>query len=106
MDGDASQLAGPRRVRALARDPGGVMSAAEIRAATPSWTDVDDHAVEMAVSLCAPSATQIVQTIARVIDSPAEASRLQNRYLEPLKPDSPDGQGLHETTTGNSNRAV
>lgn len=37
-------------LRALARRPGRVLSPAEIRAAAPSWADVDDHAVEMAVS--------------------------------------------------------
>ncbi|MFF3855672.1 uroporphyrinogen-III synthase [Micromonospora sp. NPDC002575] len=37
-------------LRALARRPGRVLSPAEIRADTPSWADVDDHAVEMAVS--------------------------------------------------------
>lgn len=42
---------GPLTVlRALARDPGRVLSAADIRHTDPSWTDVDDHAVEMAVS--------------------------------------------------------
>lgn len=42
---------GPLAVlRALARDPGRVLSAAEIRRHEPNWADVDDHAVEMAVS--------------------------------------------------------
>ncbi|HEY8473827.1 MAG TPA: uroporphyrinogen-III synthase [Natronosporangium sp.] len=42
---------GPLSVlRALAREPGRVLSAAEIRRGEPSWADVDDHAVEMAVS--------------------------------------------------------
>jgi uroporphyrinogen-III synthase len=42
---------GPLTVlRALARDPGRVLSAAEIRRTAPTWADVDDHAVEMAVS--------------------------------------------------------
>ena len=89
------------------------MSAAEIRAATPSWTDVDDHAVEMAVSRLRRllGDPQIVQTIIKRGYRLArlDASRLQNRYLETRwKPlDSPDGQGLHETTDRpNSNRAV
>lgn len=67
LDGDYIAVpAGPLAVlRALARDPGRVMSAAEIRAATPSWTDVDDHAVEMAVSRLRRllGDPQIVQTI-------------------------------------------
>lgn len=37
-------------LRALARDPGRVLSCADIRRATPNWADVDDHAIEMAVS--------------------------------------------------------
>ncbi len=37
-------------LRTLARWPGRVLSAAEIRGDSPAWTDVDDHAVEMAVS--------------------------------------------------------
>jgi uroporphyrinogen-III synthase len=37
-------------LRALARNPGRVLSCAEIRRATPSWAAVDDHAIEMAVS--------------------------------------------------------
>ena len=42
---------GPLAVlRALARRPGEVLSAAEIRDSEPTWADVDDHAVEMAVS--------------------------------------------------------
>lgn len=44
---------GPLAVlRALARHPGRVVSAAEIRGSEPTWADadVDDHAVEMAVS--------------------------------------------------------
>jgi uroporphyrinogen-III synthase len=34
----------------LARNPGRVLSCAEIRRATPNWATVDDHAIEMAVS--------------------------------------------------------
>jgi uroporphyrinogen-III synthase len=37
-------------LRALARQPGRVLSCAEIRRATPTWAGVDDHAIEMAVS--------------------------------------------------------
>jgi len=37
-------------LRALARNPGRVLSCAEIRRATPSWAAVDDHAIEQAVS--------------------------------------------------------
>lgn len=44
--------AGPLAIlRALARRPGEVLSSAELRAASPhQWGEVDDHAVEMAVS--------------------------------------------------------
>jgi uroporphyrinogen-III synthase len=57
---------GPLAVlRALARDPGRVLSAAEIRRHEPNWADVDDHAVEMAVSRLrrALDGTDLVQTI-------------------------------------------
>jgi len=37
-------------LRALARRPGVVLSAAEIRALVPGWSTVDDHAIEVAVS--------------------------------------------------------
>jgi uroporphyrinogen-III synthase len=37
-------------LHALARHPGQVMSVADIRRVTPGWADIDDHAVEMAVS--------------------------------------------------------
>ena len=37
-------------LRALARNPGRVLSCAEIRRATPNWAAVDDHAIEQAVS--------------------------------------------------------
>jgi uroporphyrinogen-III synthase len=37
-------------LRALARRPGVVFSAAEIRAVVPGWSTVDDHAIEVAVS--------------------------------------------------------
>jgi len=43
--------AGPLAVlRALARRPGRVVSCTEIRRSIPNWSDVDDHAIEMAVS--------------------------------------------------------
>jgi len=42
---------GPLAVlRVLARSPGRVLSCADIRRAVPGWSDVDDHAVEVAVS--------------------------------------------------------
>ena len=34
----------------VARNPGRVLSCAEIRRATPNWAAVDDHAIEQAVS--------------------------------------------------------
>lgn len=37
-------------LRALASQPGRVLSCAEIRRAIPHWAEVDDHAIEMAVS--------------------------------------------------------
>jgi uroporphyrinogen-III synthase len=37
-------------LRALARHPGRVLSAGEIRGLVPGWAGVDDHAIEMAVS--------------------------------------------------------
>jgi uroporphyrinogen-III synthase len=37
-------------LRALVRNPGRVLSCADIRRATPTWAGVDDHAIEMAVS--------------------------------------------------------
>ncbi|MFI6244481.1 winged helix-turn-helix domain-containing protein, partial [Micromonospora sp. NPDC050795] len=43
--------AGPMTVlRTLARSPGRLVSSAEIRSASATWSRVDDHAVEMAVS--------------------------------------------------------
>ncbi len=59
---------GPLAVlRALARQPGQVLSAAEIRGGEPAWADVDDHAVEMAVSRLRNllRGTDLVQTIVR-----------------------------------------
>ncbi|QSB13719.1 winged helix-turn-helix domain-containing protein [Natronosporangium hydrolyticum] len=66
--------AGPLAVlRALAQHPGEVLSAADIRAALPQPSDVDDHAVEMAISrlrqalrTAAPHpAADLVQTIVK-----------------------------------------
>lgn len=59
---------GPAAVlRALARCPGSIVSAAEIRAAIPAWADVDDHAVETAVHRlrAALSGLDVVQTVVR-----------------------------------------
>jgi uroporphyrinogen-III synthase len=59
---------GPLAVlRALARHPGEVLTAAEIRGSEPTWGDVDDHAVEMAVSRLrqALRGTDLVQTIVK-----------------------------------------
>lgn len=59
---------GPLAVlRALARQPGRVLSAAEIRRQEPTWADVDDHAVEMAVSRLRRvlGGTDLVQTIVK-----------------------------------------
>ena len=52
-------------LRALARSPGQVLSATEIRQTTPAWAEVDDHAVEMAVSRLrrALRGADVVQTI-------------------------------------------
>jgi uroporphyrinogen-III synthase len=58
--------AGPIAVlRTLARQPGRVMSCAEIRRATPNWSTVDDHAIEMAVSRLRRTldGTDLVQTV-------------------------------------------
>jgi uroporphyrinogen-III synthase len=58
--------AGPIAVlRALARQPGRVLSCAEIRRAIPNWSTVDDHAIEMAVSRLRRSlaGTDLVQTV-------------------------------------------
>jgi uroporphyrinogen-III synthase len=58
--------AGPLAVlRALAHRPGEVVSAAEIRDSEPSWAEVDDHAVEMAVSRLRRllKGTDLIQTI-------------------------------------------
>jgi uroporphyrinogen-III synthase len=59
---------GPLAVlRALAREPGRVLSAGEIRGSAPHWGDVDDHAVEMAVSRLRQvlRGTDLVQTIVK-----------------------------------------
>lgn len=60
--------AGPLAVlRALARQPGQVLSPADLRAALPDRSWVDDHAVEMAVSRLRQSlpGTDLVQTIVK-----------------------------------------
>ncbi|WP_345143032.1 uroporphyrinogen-III synthase [Dactylosporangium darangshiense] len=52
-------------LRALAREPGKVFSNADIRRLVPSLTDVDDHAIEMAVSRLrrAVPGLDLVQTV-------------------------------------------
>lgn len=52
-------------LRALAADPGKVLSSADIRRLAPSLADVDDHAIEMAVSRLrrALPDLQLVQTV-------------------------------------------
>lgn len=60
--------AGPLAVlRALARRPGRVLSATEIRRSEPTWSEVDDHAVEMAVSRLRKllGGVDLVQTIVK-----------------------------------------
>lgn len=65
--------AGPLAVlRALARARGQVLSAAEIRAQVPGWSQVDDHAIEMAVSRLRRSldgtgleGLQVIQTVVK-----------------------------------------
>jgi uroporphyrinogen-III synthase len=54
-------------LRALARNPGRVLSCAEIRRATPSWAAVDDHAIEQAVSRLRHSLHdgELIQTVMR-----------------------------------------
>jgi uroporphyrinogen-III synthase len=54
-------------LRALARHPGQVMSCADIRRETPGWTQVDDHAIEMAVSRLRRSLgrADLIQTVMR-----------------------------------------
>lgn len=63
-----SVQAGPTAVlRALARHPGRVLSCAEIRQEMHSFSDVDDHAIEMAVSRLrrALGGTDLVQTVVK-----------------------------------------
>lgn len=58
--------AGPLAVlRVLARQPGRVVSCAEIRRSIPNWSTVDDHAIEMAVSRLRRTlaGTDLVQTV-------------------------------------------
>jgi uroporphyrinogen-III synthase len=59
-------------LRALGRQPGRVLSAAEIRGIVPGWSGVDDHAIEMAVSRLRRSldgidvdGTGLVQTVVK-----------------------------------------
>ncbi len=54
-------------LRALARNPGRVLSCAEIRRATPNWAAVDDHAIEMAVSRLRRTLpdTELIQTVVK-----------------------------------------
>jgi len=54
-------------LRALARNPGRVLSCAEIRRATPSWAAVEDHAIEQAVSRlrCMVHDGELIQTVMR-----------------------------------------
>ena len=54
-------------LRALARHPGRVLSCAEIRRATPGWSTVDDHAIEMAVSRLRRSLNggDLIQTVVK-----------------------------------------
>ena len=59
---------GPLAVlRALASRPGRVLSATDIRGSAPVWGDVDDHAVEMAVSRLRRllGESELVQTIVK-----------------------------------------
>jgi uroporphyrinogen-III synthase len=52
-------------LRALARQPGRVISCAEIRRTTPHWAGVNDHAIEMAVSRLRHSLrdSDLIQTV-------------------------------------------
>ncbi|HEU4425740.1 MAG TPA: uroporphyrinogen-III synthase [Pilimelia sp.] len=54
-------------LRTLARNPGRVMSCAEIRRGMPTGAGIDDHAVEMAVSRLRRSlnGTDVIQTVMR-----------------------------------------
>jgi uroporphyrinogen-III synthase len=54
-------------LRVLARNPGRVLSCAEIRRAAPNWSAVDDHAIEMAVSRLRRSLHDghLIQTVMR-----------------------------------------
>jgi uroporphyrinogen-III synthase len=52
-------------LRALAEQPGRVLSRAELHQAMPSWPEVDEHAIEMAVSRLrtALADTGLIQTV-------------------------------------------
>ena len=54
-------------LRALARHPGHVLSIADIRRETPSFAQIDDHAIEMAVSRLRRSLadTDMIQTVVK-----------------------------------------
>jgi uroporphyrinogen-III synthase len=54
-------------LRALAMRPGTVLSSADVRRLVPGLTDVDDHAIEMAVSRLRRSLpdADLVQTVIR-----------------------------------------
>lgn len=59
---------GPLAVlRVLARQPGRLVSMADLRAAVPGWHAMDDHAIEMAISRLrrALEGTDLVQTVVR-----------------------------------------
>ena len=69
LDGELIPVqSGPIAVlRALARQPGRVLSCAEIRRVTPNWASVDDHAIEMAVSRLRRSLhdSDLIQTVVK-----------------------------------------
>jgi uroporphyrinogen-III synthase len=54
-------------LRALAQQPGRVLSYADIRRAAPNWAGADDHAIEMAVSRLRRSLhnTDLIQTVVK-----------------------------------------
>jgi uroporphyrinogen-III synthase len=67
VDGEVRALQpGPIDVlRALAEQPGQLLTCADIRQAVPGWAEVDDHAIEMAVSRLRRSlgGTDLVETV-------------------------------------------
>jgi len=59
---------GPLAVlRVLARQPGRLVSMADLRSNVPGWHDMDDHAIETAVSRLrrALDGTDLVQSVVR-----------------------------------------